>query len=115
VEVAHGGGDVLVAELVLHGGEVGGVRFQRVRGEGVAEVLGEKPRTVMSRIMRVRSSLMKDLRRKNWDGGDSRRGIVTTESTNLLRTEVLRRSMYRASGLVQPLGSARSLNDLVCS
>ena len=27
-------------------------------------VLGEKPRTVMSRIMRVRSSLMRHLRRK---------------------------------------------------
>ena len=37
VEVPHRGGDVLVAELVLHGGEVGSVRFERVRGEGVAE------------------------------------------------------------------------------
>ena len=37
MEVPHRGGDVLVAELVLHGGEVGRVRFERVRGKGVVE------------------------------------------------------------------------------
>ena len=37
MEVAHRGGDVLVTELALHRGEVGGAGFERVRGEGVAQ------------------------------------------------------------------------------
>jgi hypothetical protein len=43
VEVAHRGRDVLVAELVLHGGEIGGVRFEGIRGEGVAQGMGCRP------------------------------------------------------------------------
>src|SRR5712692_9284230 len=41
-------------------------------------VRGENPRTVMSRIMRVRSSLMSHLRQKIWDGGDCEPGSGAT-------------------------------------
>src|SRR5688500_15169392 len=65
-------------------------------------VRGEKPRRLMSRIMRVRSSLMRHIHRKSWDRGDFRRADATrTGWTKRLRSESVSGSIYRVSGLVQ--------------
>jgi hypothetical protein len=55
------GGPVVVAGQAYHLTDV------RLVGSG------GKPRTVMSRIIRSRSSLMSHLRRESWDGGDCER------------------------------------------
>src|SRR3989442_932736 len=74
-------------------------------------VRGENPRTVMSRSMRARSSLMSHLRRESWDGGDCEPGSgVTARLEGAGASAALKRARpdhderdrpYRVSGLVQ--------------
>ena len=74
-------------------------------------VRGEKPRTVMSRSMRVRSSLMSHLRREIGDGGNCEPGSDATSEregtgdnaapTRARADHDERDRRYRVSGLVQ--------------
>ncbi len=74
-------------------------------------VRGENPRTVMSRIMRVRSSLMSHLREESWDGGDCEparkrcrersQWETTPRSSERACSRATRVRPYRVSGLVQ--------------
>src|SRR2546422_9994750 len=73
-------------------------------------VRGENPRTVMSRIIRVRSSLMSHLRQEIWDRGDcepaqkrcrERREEETTPRSSARVQHDDRDRPYRVSGLVQ--------------